>query len=167
MWGKDYAAQADIPARAATRFSARVVFPVILAVVGIAGTLTLGIYWSGRSSDAVPLERQVRMVRHALDASVDQLAQNQKARRSGTRPSRKCAPAPATRSGSTTISRSGCTTPTATTGSIWSIQAAMPSIPWSTAAAARPSAWNTAGPARDDAWSTSFGRAASVDRPPA
>jgi len=68
---------AQIRAGGTMRFPARVVIPVVLAVIGIAGTLSLGIYWSARSSDAVALERQVRMVRHALDASVDQLAQNQ------------------------------------------------------------------------------------------
>ena len=68
---------AHIPSRAHAGFPVRVVLPVILAVLGIMGTLTLGLYWSARSSDAIALNRQIRMVRHALDASVDQLAQNQ------------------------------------------------------------------------------------------
>ncbi|WP_157219307.1 putative bifunctional diguanylate cyclase/phosphodiesterase [Flavisphingomonas formosensis] len=69
----------DLPVRPSARFPARVVLPIALAVLGIAGTLSLDIFWSARSSDAIALNRQIRMVRHAIDASIDQLSQNQEA----------------------------------------------------------------------------------------
>jgi diguanylate cyclase (GGDEF)-like protein len=58
-------------------FSVTIMFAIV-AMIAAAFVLALaGVYWATHESDAVSVERQARSVRHAMEASVDELALQQ------------------------------------------------------------------------------------------
>jgi diguanylate cyclase (GGDEF)-like protein len=61
------------PARLSSQLS-RTAFVMLLAVAVVSIT---GLYWSTRQSDAVSVERQVRVTRHSINIALDELAQQQ------------------------------------------------------------------------------------------
>jgi PAS domain S-box-containing protein len=59
------------------RFGSKIVVPMALATLGAIALALFGLFWATRQSDAASVERQIRTARHAIETSIDRLAQQQ------------------------------------------------------------------------------------------
>ena len=61
------------------RLSTQILLPLTAALLAAVGLTLFGTYWSTSRSDVVSVQRQIRIARHAIDTSVDDLALQQEA----------------------------------------------------------------------------------------